>query len=122
MTTLISFRVKYHAKTRWATSVPFASAISRSCATFSKLLSHLSPWKSGFCKRKSPSANVVSFVYLPANIPEANGKYGTNDMRSEEHTSELQSRFDLVCRRLLEKKNKHVSTPHLEGAPHVLPP
>src|SRR5699024_11341284 len=24
--------------------------------------------------------------------------------RSEEHTSELQSRFDLVCRRLLEKK------------------
>src|SRR5699024_10952138 len=25
--------------------------------------------------------------------------------RSEEHTSELQSRFDLVCRRLLEKKN-----------------
>src|SRR5699024_12008351 len=26
--------------------------------------------------------------------------------RSEEHTSELQSRFDLVCRLLLEKKNK----------------
>src|SRR5699024_12727424 len=25
------------------------------------------------------------------------------DMRSEEHTSELQSRFDLVCRLLLEK-------------------
>src|SRR5699024_12690718 len=33
--------------------------------------------------------------------------------RSEEHTSELQSRFDLVCRLLLEKKkqrkNKHES-------------
>src|SRR5699024_11953108 len=32
--------------------------------------------------------------------------------RSEEHTSELQSRFDLVCRLLLEKKkqnnNKHL--------------
>src|SRR5699024_12103530 len=28
------------------------------------------------------------------------------DWRSEEHTSELQSRFDLVCRLLLEKK-KH---------------
>src|SRR5207247_10985711 len=27
--------------------------------------------------------------------------------RSEEHTSELQSRVDLVCRLLLEKKNKH---------------
>src|SRR5699024_11630690 len=26
-------------------------------------------------------------------------------MRSEEHTSELQSRFDLVCRLLLEEKN-----------------
>src|SRR5699024_11436384 len=28
-----------------------------------------------------------------------------NTIRSEEHTSELQSRFDLVCRLLLEKKN-----------------
>src|SRR5690349_22825469 len=30
-----------------------------------------------------------------------------NDMRSEEHTSELQSRRDLVCRLLLEKKKKN---------------
>src|SRR5699024_5932940 len=30
------------------------------------------------------------------------------DFRSEEHTSELQSRFDLVCRLLLEKKKKHI--------------
>src|SRR5207249_7488382 len=30
-----------------------------------------------------------------------------HDPRSEEHTSELQSRFDLVCRLLLEKKNKY---------------
>src|SRR5699024_11542657 len=29
------------------------------------------------------------------------------EMRSEEHTSELQSRFDLVCRLLLEKKKKY---------------
>src|SRR5699024_10155329 len=28
-----------------------------------------------------------------------------NHYRSEEHTSELQSRFDIVCRLLLEKKN-----------------
>src|SRR5699024_12735119 len=28
--------------------------------------------------------------------------------RSEEHTSELQSRFDLVCRLLLEKKNQQL--------------
>src|SRR5437868_12660537 len=32
-------------------------------------------------------------------------------LRSEEHTSELQSRFDLVCRLLLEKKNKHSQPP-----------
>src|SRR5690625_5784031 len=31
---------------------------------------------------------------------------GLNDYRSEEHTSELQSRGHLVCRLLLEKKNK----------------
>src|SRR5204862_3669597 len=31
----------------------------------------------------------------------------TPPSRSEEHTSELQSRRDLVCRLLLEKKNNH---------------
>src|SRR5699024_12193063 len=31
---------------------------------------------------------------------------GDTGKRSEEHTSELQSRFDLVCRLLLEKKKK----------------
>src|SRR6266513_3632739 len=31
-------------------------------------------------------------------------------LRSEEHTSELQSRFDLVCRLLLEKKKKNITT------------
>src|SRR5206468_7023249 len=34
-------------------------------------------------------------------IPLGDGSYGN---RSEEHTSELQSRSDLVCRLLLEKK------------------
>src|SRR2546428_827178 len=33
------------------------------------------------------------------------GKTRCRDERSEEHTSELQSRSDLVCRLLLEKKN-----------------
>src|SRR5438105_9487711 len=32
------------------------------------------------------------------------------DIRSEEHTSELQSRVDLVCRLLLEKKKKDKKT------------
>src|SRR5690606_40984842 len=30
------------------------------------------------------------------------------DLRSEEHTSELQSRENLVCRLLLEKKNEYI--------------
>src|SRR3712207_8242789 len=33
-------------------------------------------------------------------------------LRSEEHTSELQSRQYLVCRLLLEKKKKHISMYH----------
>src|SRR5438105_12918617 len=38
----------------------------------------------------------------PCDVPE---RRRTSD-RSEEHTSELQSRVDLVCRLLLEKKKK----------------
>src|SRR2546428_3522605 len=33
--------------------------------------------------------------------------------RSEEHTSELQSRSDLVCRLLLEKKKRHSNYPSI---------
>src|SRR5438874_9220922 len=35
---------------------------------------------------------------------------GRHPLRSEEHTSELQSRRDLVCRLLLEKKNSGYSS------------
>src|SRR5438034_6191899 len=41
-----------------------------------------------------------------------------SDARSEEHTSELQSHSDLVCRLLLEKKNRggdgHIEAPDVE--------
>src|SRR6266511_4439544 len=36
---------------------------------------------------------------------------GQAPARSEEHTAELQSRENLVCRRLLEKKKKEISRP-----------
>src|SRR3989440_7871144 len=36
--------------------------------------------------------------------------YAVFCLRSEEHTSELQSRSDLVCRLLLEKKKTHIQT------------
>src|SRR5699024_12585770 len=44
----------------------------------------------------------------PADAPTSSNtrKASPTDSRSEEHTSELQSRFDLVCRLLLEKNNK----------------
>src|SRR6266511_2649670 len=40
---------------------------------------------------------------------EASQQVGADRMRSEEHTSELQSRENLVCRLLLEKKKKKTS-------------
>src|SRR5207249_10822880 len=42
--------------------------------------------------------NSWRLVLTQASSPEG--------LRSEEHTSELQSRFDLVCRLLLEKKKR----------------
>src|SRR2546429_4750441 len=42
--------------------------------------------------------------------------------RSEEHTSELQSRLHLVCRLLLEKKKKYNQRESLIGISHVPPP
>src|SRR5206468_12703830 len=44
---------------------------------------------------------------LPASgAPRTAERSGAPEARSEEHTSELQSRSDLVCRLLLEKKKK----------------
>src|SRR2546429_1696526 len=46
----------------------------------------------------------------------------TKPIRSEEHTSELQSRLHLVCRLLLEKKNKHTNgTPRLQFSQTCVP-
>src|SRR5438067_8444006 len=66
-------------------------------------------------KEKIPVREISSFTAFPEVLegrvktlhPRVHGgllyKRG-NPKRSEEHTSELQSRFDLVCRLLLEKK------------------
>src|SRR5207249_8069821 len=40
--------------------------------------------------------------------PPHKPQHAAGTFRSEEHTSELQSRFDLVCRLLLEKKNTNL--------------
>src|SRR2546422_4119708 len=64
-----------------------------------------------------------AFYFLPSASRFANNRYapGTpagscRKKRSEEHTSELQSRLHLVCRLLLEKKKKH-TTPHTQCPP-----
>src|SRR5207249_6020756 len=62
---------------------------------------------------RSMSAAVESLICsstrptsVSASMACASTESGSSaSARSEEHTSELQSRFDLVCRLLLEKKN-----------------
>src|SRR3989442_4671639 len=51
-----------------------------------------------------------------APVPLANS--ASTASRSEEHTSELQSRPHLVCRLLLEKKKNHYSIRLILGAVH----
>src|SRR5207248_11797187 len=55
-------------------------------------LCHRRHWTPGYAHRGQARADV--------------GDERRQDVRSEEHTSELQSPYDLVCRLLLEKKKK----------------
>src|SRR5438132_7326154 len=65
--------------------------------------------------------SLITSIYLPNGNPQPGPKFDYKlawferliehgqfviELRSEEHTSELQSHSDLVCRLLLEKKNK----------------
>src|SRR2546428_4163442 len=59
--------------------------------------------------------NLAPVVFLvPCMLISATPSAGAN--RSEEHTSELQSRSDLVCRLLLEKKKKMLLPAHPSSA------
>src|SRR3712207_8623158 len=61
------------------------------------------------CRRRDRPR--VRAEYLPPPAPRRHGRAGVGgedcDDRSEEHTSELQSRQYLVCRLLLEKKQTY---------------
>src|SRR5438105_6252712 len=48
-------------------------------------------------------------VTMTILVPKTEGAVATENNRSEEHTSELQSRVDLVCRLLLEKKKQLIA-------------
>src|SRR5690349_23477979 len=52
--------------------------------------------------RSQPFEYLVNLAYGVTTTRDP--QTSTTDVRSEEHTSELQSRRDLVCRLLLEKK------------------
>src|SRR5438094_5224096 len=56
--------------------------------------------------RPSGPASGEKGVVPPAADSRTDCRAGTLRDRSEEHTSELQSPYDLVCRLLLEKKKK----------------
>src|SRR5260370_8867162 len=56
--------------------------------------------------------------FVPDFRPDASARGGKS--RSEEHTSELQSHLNLVCRLLLEKKKKIYTTSSLSDASIVL--
>src|SRR5256884_1219690 len=56
-------------------------------------------------------SRIVSAAITQKATVLAMPKAPTSDTRSEEHTSELQSRLHLVCRLLLEKKTTRASTP-----------
>src|SRR6266550_5122301 len=73
--------------------------------------STLFPYTTLFRSRRRPGSRRTRESPDPSG-PDALGTPPWKTPRSEEHTSELQSRLHLVCRLLLEKKN--VSTPKLE--------
>src|SRR2546430_13710119 len=57
-------------------------------------------------RNASPQAERAQFDQFLAGRREKAAALPSEERRSEEHTSELQSQSNLVCRLLLEKKNK----------------
>src|SRR5699024_11948600 len=75
-----------------------------------KLFFHQCTWVWGKPSRAKWRCDDASqWRCATSNSAFSSGKW-EYDYRSEEHTSELQSRFDLVCRLLLRKKK--TDTPH----------
>src|SRR5256885_11800038 len=69
--------------------------------------STLFPYTTLFRSRR-PRLSALAFAW-PLAAPDGGALADPRaDQRSEEHTSELQSPCNLVCRLLLEKKKKHI--------------
>src|SRR2546422_3364156 len=68
--------------------------------------STLFPYTTLFRSTRSAPCTLCS---VSAQMPSITKPRWATDERSEEHTSELQSRLHLVCRLLLEKKKKKIN-------------
>src|SRR5699024_11597120 len=69
--------------------------------------------RGGLPKWLTGSATPQNMRIVPIPAAKSMPNHVRLECRSEEHTSELQSRFDLVCRLLLEKKkNNNVDQQH----------
>src|SRR5688572_32535120 len=68
--------------------------------------STLFPYTTLFRSRRPPSAAGPASTCRRRSLPGSRSRHDLAKPRSEEHTSELQSQSNLVCRLLLEKKKK----------------
>src|SRR6266496_5909912 len=86
----------------------------RLCLTIACHLCRLIPFFFFLMIRRPPRSTLFPYTTLfrsPARhcgLASAARRAWRRDGRSEEHTSELQSRRDLVCRLLLEKKKRTI--------------
>src|SRR5260370_12882833 len=71
-------------------------------------------------QRSPPTMQSPRTDLLHAEAPMSNTTVAEDPSRSEEHTSELQSHLNLVCRLLLEKKKKPTITPILTQTPDTI--
>src|SRR5690606_39756418 len=93
---------------------PFPSTpLFRSCRIERGLIIE-QPHPEGWKGTNAPPAPTIGTAHLEESLHAHLGKERRQVIRSEEHTSELQSREKLVCRLLLEKKKSKRSMPQKE--------
>src|SRR2546428_9026512 len=94
----------------WLSTLPseyFVSSRAAASSTASLIAIPRLPGEFGSCS-STFLPDCVSELGLATTCasPSSDTQSGKKVLRSEEHTSELQSRSDIVCRLLLEKKKK----------------
>src|SRR5258706_7560964 len=70
--------------------------------------------------RRSPAWSRAAATRARAAAPRSITKHGPREIRSEEHTSELQSLTNIVCRLLLEKKETNISPTQTVTEPTIV--